>query len=93
MLERRRVEIDTRYRNLNLFCEERQLNYRLAWDIEHGARANYRRVTLLALEAAYDLPAGQITRSLERFQLAAAAGEGLRESSDEDRGNGRASLR
>ena len=53
LLEQRRVEIDTRYANLRLFAEERGIDYRLAWDLEHGARANYRRPTLTAAEVSY----------------------------------------
>src|SRR5207253_3737222 len=60
MLERRRVELDTRYRNLTLFAAERGIDYRLAWDAEHGARSNYRRPTLRAIEVAYGLPPGAI---------------------------------
>jgi hypothetical protein len=64
LLERRRVEMDTRYRNLTLFCEERDIDYRLAWDIEHAARDNYRRPTITAIEIAYAWVPGSIRRVL-----------------------------
>lgn len=64
LLERRRVEIDTRYSNLTLFTTERGLDYRLAWDLEHGARSNYRRPTLTAIEVGYGLVPGSIARFL-----------------------------
>ena len=64
MLERRRVELDTRYANLTRFSEERGIDYRLAWDIEHAARINYRRPTLTALEVAYGWRPGSIRLAL-----------------------------
>ena len=60
LLERRRVELDPRYRNLRLFTSERGIDYRLAWDAEHGARANYRRPTLTGIEVAYGWRPGSI---------------------------------
>ena len=60
MLERRRVELDTRYANLRLFSGERGIDYRLAWDVEHAARTNYRRPTLTSIEVAYALRPGSI---------------------------------
>ena len=60
MLERRRVELDTRYSNLSLFTAERGVDYRMAWDLEHGARTNYRRPTLMAAEVSYGWKPGSI---------------------------------
>jgi hypothetical protein len=60
MLELRRVELATRYSNLSLFTAERGLDYRLAWDIEHAKRTNYRRPTLTAVEIAYGWRPGSI---------------------------------
>src|SRR5256885_203365 len=82
MLEHRRVEISPRYRNLTLFCAEREIDYRLAWDLEHARRDNYRRPTLMAAEAAYDLPRGRIADFLAKARLAAAAGGVLGDALD-----------
>jgi hypothetical protein len=65
MLEGRRVDLDLRYRNLSLFAQERGIDYRLAWDIEHARRTNYRRPTLRAIEAAYALVSGAIDSALD----------------------------
>lgn len=61
-LQRRRVEIDPKYRNLALFAREHGLNERLVSDIEHGRRSGYRPGTRHALEIAYELDAGRIGR-------------------------------
>lgn len=60
LLEQRRVGLDSRYKNLTLFSAEREVDYRLAWDIEHGARTNFRRPTLTSIEAAYGWEHGSI---------------------------------
>lgn len=60
LLEQRRGEIDPRYANLTAFTEERGLDYRLCWDLEHGRRDNYRRLTLSAVEVGYMLEPGVI---------------------------------
>ena len=64
MLELRRVELGTRYSNLSLFAEERGIDYRMAWDVEHGARSNFRRPTLTAIEIAYGWQPGSIAAVL-----------------------------
>lgn len=64
LLQRRRVEIDPRYRNLALFAREHGLNERLVSDIEHGRRGGYRKGTRMALEIAYELDPGSIARFL-----------------------------
>jgi hypothetical protein len=69
-LQRRRVELDPKYRNLALFARERGLNERLVSDIEHGRRSGYRKGTRHALEIAYGLDAGRI----DRFIAGEAAG-------------------
>ena len=61
-LQRRRVELDPRYRNLALFARERGLNERLVSDIEHARRSGYRKGTRHALEIAYGLDAGRLDR-------------------------------
>lgn len=60
LLELRRVGLDPRYKNLTLFSAEREVDYRLAWDIEHGRRTNFRRPTLTSIEAAYGWEHGSI---------------------------------
>ena len=64
-LQRRRLELDQRYANFTLFTDERGINYRVAWDAEHGARTNYRRQTLRQIETAYQLDLGWIGRFLD----------------------------
>lgn len=64
MLQDRRVELDTRYANLRLFTDEAGIDYRLAWDVEHAARVNYRRPTLTAIEVAYRWGRGSIAAVL-----------------------------
>lgn len=59
-LQDRRVQIDTRYANLRLFADERGINYRLAWDVEHARRNNYARATLTSLDVAYRLQPGSV---------------------------------
>lgn len=63
LLAQRRVDLDVRYANLTRFSADRGLDYRLAWDVEHGARDNYRRPTLAAIESAYQLE----PRSIEAY--------------------------
>ena len=63
-LERARVELDTRYRNRTLFAQERGIDYRLAYDVEMGARDNYRRPTRRAIEVAYGRPPNWIDERL-----------------------------
>lgn len=49
----RRAEIDPRYANRTLFAAERDIDYRLAYDIEEGRRSNYRTTTLAGIATAY----------------------------------------
>jgi hypothetical protein len=65
LLERRRVELDPRYKNLTLFAKERGVDARMAWDIERARRTNFRRPTRRALEVAYGWQAGSIDSVLE----------------------------
>ncbi len=71
LLQQRRAEISPRYINLTLFVAEREINYRLAWDIENGAERNYRPATLRSVEIAYGLAPGDIGRILAGKQPAA----------------------
>lgn len=65
MLVRRRVELDPRYaRSLQVFADERHINYRLAWDIEGARRVNYTRASLALVELAYGLEHGSVEEAL-----------------------------
>lgn len=64
LLEQRRAEMNPRWRDLTVFAEERGLNWRLAWDIEHNRRTSYRPVTLVAIEVSYGWQPGSIARIL-----------------------------
>ena len=64
LLQRRRVDLDSRYRNRQAFADERKIDYRLAYDIESAARINYRKTTLYAVEQAYGWEPGSIRRVL-----------------------------
>jgi hypothetical protein len=64
LLAQRRIELGPRYRNKNLFAEERQLNRRMVWSIETGARDTYTPDTLRAVERAYMLVPGSVERTL-----------------------------
>ena len=69
LLVRRRIELDSRYRNRRTFTSERAVEYRIVNDIELGRRDNYEPATLAGLEVAYELAPGAISRTL--------AGDGL----------------
>lgn len=64
LLAGRRVQLEPRYRNKNLFARERQINRRMLWRIETGADGNYGNDTLRAVEASYMLVPGSIGRTL-----------------------------
>jgi len=79
LLEQRRVEINARYRNLRRFTDERGLDYRLAWDIEHAARTNYRRPTITAVEVGYGWQPGSVQLVLDGGDpVPSADGQGVR---------------
>ena len=71
LLQRRRGELGPQVANLAKFTADRGLNYRMAWDLEAGARDNYRTATLRAGEVAYGWGAGSIDRVLEGGEPAA----------------------
>ena len=60
MLQEQRVRLNSRYRNRSLFSRERGINYRLAQDVETGARDNYERITLTQIELAYGWEPGSV---------------------------------
>ncbi len=69
LLVQRRVEIDPRYRNRQLFADERGLNWRLLHDIERAKRTNFEPETLAAVEVAYSLAPGSVVRALDGGEL------------------------
>lgn len=73
LLAGRRIEIGARYKNKNLFAEERQINRRMLWQVESGERDTYRTDTLRAIEAAYALVPGSLERTLAGGDLEPAA--------------------
>jgi hypothetical protein len=64
LLAARREQIAPRYKNKNLFAEERGIHRRMLWSVESGARDTYTNGTLQDVESAYMLIAGSITRTL-----------------------------
>src|SRR6185437_16171420 len=65
LLTLRRVELDPRYQNRTVFCEERGLDYRLAYDIEEARRVNFRKTTLAGVAAAYAVTLDSLLAVLE----------------------------
>lgn len=65
LLQQQRVQLDARFANLKRFVRERGLDYRMAWDVEHGRRANYRPPTIMAIEVAYGWRPGSIQSVLD----------------------------
>jgi hypothetical protein len=61
-LVERRVQLG--FRSRAAFCEERGVDYRLVYDIEQARRTNFTRSTVAALEVAYALAPGSISRFL-----------------------------
>lgn len=84
MLEGRRVALDPKYRNLVLFSKERRIDYRLAWDVEHAARTNYRRPTITAIEIAYGWRPGSIRLVLAGGEPAELGGSALAHAPEPD---------
>lgn len=64
LLADRRIQVGARYRNKNLFAEERQINRRMLWQVESGERDTYRPDTIRAIESAYELVPGSLARTL-----------------------------
>jgi hypothetical protein len=69
LLVRRRIELDPRYVNRQLFSNERGVHYRTVSDIERHRRDNYEAVTIAAIEVAYALTPGSIGRVLAGGEL------------------------
>jgi hypothetical protein len=68
-LVRRRIEVDPRYSNRQLFADERGVNYRSISDIERGRRDNYEDATIASLEVAYAVRPGSIRRAVDGGDL------------------------
>jgi hypothetical protein len=69
LLIRRRLDLDGRYRNRQVFADERGVEYRIVSDIERARRANFHAVTIAEIERAYELPPGAIGRFLDGGEL------------------------
>lgn len=63
-LIRRRVGWQPRYRNRRTFCEAREIDYRLVFDIERHKRANFGRATILDIARAYAVTPESIDATL-----------------------------
>lgn len=64
LLIRRRLDLDPRYRNRQVFAAERGVEYRIVSDFERHRRSNYHAVTIAEIERAYELPPGSVGRVL-----------------------------
>lgn len=73
LLIQRRVELDPRFRNRQVFSEETHLDYRLIYDAEQAKRTNFGQSTLAALEQGYRLAPGAIREALAGGDLTPAA--------------------
>lgn len=69
LLAGRRIQLGARYKNKALFSREREINRRMLWTIESGARDTYTPDTLRAIEAAYMLAPGSLDRVLDGGEL------------------------
>jgi hypothetical protein len=68
-LVRRRIELDPRYSNRQLFAAERGIGYRTVSDLERARRGNYDDSTIAAVEVAYAVTAGSAARVLAGGEL------------------------
>jgi hypothetical protein len=69
MLRRRRIEMNTGYRNRQKFCRERGADYRIVSAIENAERGNFEPDTIAGAEVWYDLAPGAIGRALAGDEL------------------------
>ena len=69
LLIQRRTQISPRFHSRGAFCEATGLKYRLVYDIEEARRENFGTPALAAIEAAYRLEPGAITRFLAGGEL------------------------
>lgn len=82
LLQEQRVRLDRRYRNRTLFSAERQINYRLAQDLETGARHDYKLATLADAEMAYGLKPGSVAAVLAGAEPQMADGHATAQTPD-----------
>ena len=75
LLIQRRTALSPRYHNRRVFSEATGLNYRVIYDIEEARRTNFGHSTLAAIEAAYKLEPGAISRYLDGGELEPQRGE------------------
>jgi hypothetical protein len=59
-LIRKRVELSHRYANRSLFGRERNVTYRVLYDIENAKRQDFSAPMIILIEHAYGLPIGFI---------------------------------
>lgn len=69
LLIRRRLDLDPRYRNRQVFADERGAEYRIVSDIERGRRSNFHAATIANIERAYGLSSGAIARYVDGGEL------------------------
>lgn len=89
VLVNRRVQLDPRYTNRRTFVEETHGGkhaswYRVITSIETGARSNYTRETIAAVERAYQMEPGSVKAIIDggRTSGLAASGSGLEAALD-----------
>ncbi len=64
-LIQRRLDLDLhRYRSRRAFCDDRQIDYRVIFDIENAKRSNFGRATLLDIARAYAITPESMERKL-----------------------------
>lgn len=74
LLEQRREQMHRPWRKLTQFTRDRDIDYRVAWDLEHGRRTNYRQLTIAAVEVAYGWAPGSVASVLRGGDPEPAAG-------------------
>ena len=66
-LTQRRLDLDIhRYRNRRAFCDDRQIDYRVIFDIEKARRVNFGRATLQDIARAYAVTRESMDRVLRQ---------------------------
>ena len=85
-LVRRRIELDPRYVNRQLFVDERGLNYRIVSDLERGRRDNYEDATITSAEVAYAIKPGGIRQFVAGGELEPLAGPARASAASRDPG-------
>lgn len=65
LLIKRRINLDPRYRNRRVFCEEKKIEYRVISDIEGARRSNFSGPMITAIEVAYEIADGAISAVIQ----------------------------